>query len=107
MVNKSSAVISQQTSLLTNPGINIDMSLTQISDPNFCHIISQCIKLQVFCRCNFYNKEHHGAYKEKPASFCCIALKYCNSIANKAWWYNTRKIIAITIQIIAIIVSKQ
>ena len=48
-VNKSSAVISQQTSLLTNPGINIDMSLPQISDTNFCHIISQCIKLQVFC----------------------------------------------------------
>ena len=48
MVNKSSAVISQQTSLLTNPGINIDMSLTQISDPNFRHIISQCIELQVF-----------------------------------------------------------
>jgi hypothetical protein len=44
LVNKSSAVISQQTSLLTNSGINIDMSLTQISDPNFCHIISQCNK---------------------------------------------------------------
>jgi hypothetical protein len=41
VVNKSSAVISQQTSLLTKSGINIDMSLTQISDPNFCHIISQ------------------------------------------------------------------
>jgi hypothetical protein len=43
LVNKLSAVISQQTSLLTISGINIDMSLTQISDPNFCHIISQCI----------------------------------------------------------------
>ena len=66
-VNKSSAVISQQTSLLTSPGINIDKSLTQILDPNFCHIINhQCIKLQVFCRCKFYNKEHHGTYNRKP-----------------------------------------
>jgi hypothetical protein len=96
MVNKLSAVISQQTSLLTNPGINIDMSLTQISDPNFCHIISQCIKLQAFCRCMFNNKEHHGTYKEKPMSFCDIALKYCNIIANKAWWNNTRKLIDIS-----------
>ena len=56
MVNKLSAVISQQTSLLTNSGININMSLTQISDPKFCHIISQYIKLQVFCRCKFTTK---------------------------------------------------
>jgi hypothetical protein len=62
MVNKLSAVIRQQTSLLTNSGINNDMNLTQISDPSFCHIISQCIKLQVFHRCKFYNKEHHGTY---------------------------------------------
>ena len=95
VVNKSSAVVSQQTSLLTNSGINIDMSLTQISDPNFCHIISQCIKLQVFCRCKFYNKEHHGTYNKKPTSFCGMVLKYCNIIANKAWWYNTRKMIDI------------
>ena len=73
------------------------MSLMQISDPNFCHIISQCIKLQVFCRgCKFYNKEHHGTYIEKPTSFCGIVLKYCNVIANEAWWYNTRKMIVIT-----------
>jgi hypothetical protein len=65
VVNNSSAVISQQTSLHTNSGINIDMSLTQISDPNFCHIISQCIKVQVIRRCKFYNKEHHGTYNEK------------------------------------------
>jgi hypothetical protein len=97
MVNKMSAVISQQTSLLTNPGINFDMSLMQISDPNFCHIISQRIKLQVFCRCKFYNKEHHGTYDEKPISFCGIVLKYCNIIANKAWWYtNSRKMIVLT-----------
>jgi hypothetical protein len=57
MVNKLSAVISQQMSLLANPGININMSLTQISDPNFCHIISQCIKQLLLCRCKFYNKE--------------------------------------------------
>ena len=96
-VNKSSsAVISQQTSLLTNPGINIDMSLTQISDPNFRHIISQCVKLQVFRRCKFYNKEHHGIYNEMPTSFCGIVLKYCNIVANEAWWYNTRKMIVIT-----------
>ena len=95
-VNKSSALISQQTSLLTNSGINIDMSLTQISDPNFRHIISQCIKLQVFRRCKFYNKEHHGAYNEKPTSFCGIVLSYCNIVANEAWWYNTRKMIVIT-----------
>jgi hypothetical protein len=44
-VNKSSTVISQQTSLLSFPGINIDMSLTQISDHNFHHIISQCKEL--------------------------------------------------------------
>jgi hypothetical protein len=49
VVKKSSAVISQQRSLLTSSGINIDMSLTQKSDPNFCHSISQCMKLQVFC----------------------------------------------------------
>jgi hypothetical protein len=48
LVNKLSAVFSQQMSLLTNSGINIDMSLTQISDPNFNHIISQCIKLHYF-----------------------------------------------------------
>jgi hypothetical protein len=96
VVNKSSAIISQQTSLLTHSGINIDMSLTQISDPNFCHIISQCIKLQVFCRCKFYNKEHHGTYNETPTSFFGMVLKYCNIIANKAWWYNTQKMIAIT-----------
>jgi hypothetical protein len=96
VVNKSSAVISQQTSLLPNSGINIDMSLTQISDPNFRHIISQCIKVQVFCRCKFYNKEHHGTYNEKPTSFCGMVLKYCNIIANEAWWYNTRKMIVIT-----------
>jgi hypothetical protein len=94
-VNKLSAVISQQMSLLSNPGINIDISLTQISDPTFCHIISQCIKQQVFCRCKFYNKEHHGTYNKKPTSFCGIVLKYCNIIANKAWWYNTRKMIDI------------
>jgi hypothetical protein len=93
MVNKLSGVISQQMSLLNNSGINTDMSLTQISDPNFCHIISQCIKLQVFCRCN---KEHHEAKNEKPTLFCGIVLKYCNIIANKAWWYNTRKMIVIT-----------
>jgi hypothetical protein len=86
VVNKSSAVISQQTSLLTNSGINIDMSLTQISDPNLRHIISQCIKLQVFCRCKFYNKEHHGTYNDKPTSFCGMVLKYCDIIANEAWW---------------------
>jgi hypothetical protein len=84
VVNKSSAVISQQTSLLTNSGINIDMSLTQISDPEFCHIINQCIKLQVFCRCKFYNKEHRVTYNEKPNSFCGMVLKYCNIIANEA-----------------------
>ena len=96
VVNKSSAVVSQQTSLLTNSGINIDMSLTQISDPNFRHIISQCIKVQVFRRCKFYNKEHHGTYNEKPTTFCGMVLKYCNIIANEAWWYNTRKMIVIT-----------
>jgi hypothetical protein len=96
VVNKSSAVISQQTSLLTYSGINIIMSLMQISDPNFCHIISQCIKLQVFCRCKFYNKEHHGTYNEKPTSFCGMVLKYCNIISNEAWWYNTRKMIVIS-----------
>ena len=96
-VNKSSsAVISQQTSLLTNPSINIDMSLTQISDPNFCHIISQCVKLQVFRRCKFYNKKHHGIYNKMPTSFCGIVLKYCNIVANEAWWYNTHKMIVIT-----------
>ena len=96
MVNKLSAVISQQTCLLTNSGINIDMRLTQISDPNFCHIISQCMKLQVFCRCKFYNKEHHGTYNKKPTSFCAIVLKFCNIFANEAcWWYNTRKMIVI------------
>jgi hypothetical protein len=96
VVNKSSAVISQQMSLLTNSGINIDISLTHISDPNFCHINSQCIKLQEFCRCKFYNKEHHGTYNEKPTSFCGMVLKYCNIIANEAWWYDTRKMIVIT-----------
>ena len=96
-VNKSlSAVISQQTSLLTNPGINIDMSLTQISGPNFRHIISQCVNLQVFRRCKFYNKERHGIYNEMPTSFCGIVLKYCNIVANKAWWYNTCRMIVIT-----------
>ncbi len=95
LVKKSSAVISQQTSLLTNSGININMSLTQISVPNFCHIISQCIKLQVFCSCKFYNKEHHGTYNKKPMLFCGIVLKYCNNIANKAWWYNTRKMMIV------------
>jgi hypothetical protein len=77
-------------------GRQIDMSLTQISDPYFCHIISQCIKLQVFCRCKFYNKKHHGTNIKKPMSFCGIVLKYCKIIANKAWWYNTRKMIVIT-----------
>jgi hypothetical protein len=72
------------------------MCLTQISDPNFRHIISQCIKLQVFCRSKFYNKEHHGTYNEKPTSFYGIVLKYCNITAKKAWWYNTRKMIVIT-----------
>jgi hypothetical protein len=96
VVNKSSAVISQQTSLLTNSGINIDMSLTQIFDPNFCHIISKCIKLQVFRRCKFYNKEHHGTYNKKSTSFCGVVLKYCNIIATEAWWYNTQKMIVIT-----------
>jgi hypothetical protein len=76
LVNKLSAVISQQTSLRTNPGINIDMSLTQISDPNFCHIISQCIKQQVFCGCKFYNKEHHRTNNKKPMSFCGIVVLY-------------------------------
>lgn len=94
--NLSSAIISQQTSLLTNPGINIDMSLTQISDPNFRHIISQCVKLHVFRRCKFYNREHHGVYNEKATSFCGIVLKYCNIVANEAWWHNTRKMIVIT-----------
>jgi hypothetical protein len=94
--NLSSALISQQTSLLTNPGITIDMSLTQISDPNFRHIISQCVKLHVFRRCKFYNKEHHGVYNEKATSFCGIVLNYCNIVANEAWWYNTRKMIVIT-----------
>jgi hypothetical protein len=95
-VNKSSAVISQQTSLFTNSGISIDMSLTQISDPNFGHIISQCIKLQVFYPRKFCNKEHHGTYNKKPTSFCGIVLKYCNIISNNARWYNITKMIVIT-----------
>ncbi len=45
MVNKLSVVIIQQTSLLTNPGINIDMSLMQISDPNFCHMIPHALQM--------------------------------------------------------------
>ena len=90
-----SAVVSHQTTL-TVPGVNIDMSLTEISDPNFRHIISQCIKQHVFRRCKFYNKEHHGAYNEKPSSFCGIVLKVCHIVANLQWWYNTRKMIVIT-----------
>jgi hypothetical protein len=52
-VNKSSAVISQQTSLLINPGIKIDMSLTQISHSNFLphhqsmHLITGTLPLQI------------------------------------------------------------
>jgi hypothetical protein len=53
MVNKFSAVISQHTSLLTNHGINIDMSLTQISDLNFCHMICQSIIYRYFAAANF------------------------------------------------------
>lgn len=90
-----SAVVSHQTTL-TVPGINIDMSLTKISDPNFRHIISQCIKQQVFRKCKFYNKEHHGAYNEKPSSFCGIVLKYCHIVGNPQWWYDTRKMIVVT-----------
>jgi hypothetical protein len=72
LVNKLSAVISQQASLLTNSGINIDMSLMQISDPNFCHIISQCIKLHVFCSCKFYNKEHHEPTTRNQRPFVAL-----------------------------------
>ena len=50
----------------------------------------------VFCRCKFYNKEHHGTYNEKPTSFGGIVLKYCYIIANNTWWYYTRKMIVLT-----------
>ncbi len=89
-------IMVNKLSVLTNPGINIDMSLTPIVDPTFCHTIRHCIKLQLFCRCKFYNKEHHRTYNKKPTSFCGSVLKYCNIIANKAWWYNKRKMILIT-----------
>ncbi len=93
-VNNLSAVVSHQTTL-TVPGINIDMSLTQISDPNFCHIISQCIKRIVFCRCKFYNREHHGAYNENVNLFSGMVLNHCHILANVAWWFNTRKMVVI------------
>jgi hypothetical protein len=91
-VNNSSAVVSHQTTL-TVPGINIDMSLTQISDPNFRHIISQCIKRTVFRRCKFYNREHHGAYNENVKTFSGMVLNHCHIVANEVWWFNTRKLI--------------
>jgi len=91
-VNNASAVVSHQTTL-TVPGINIDMSLTQISDPNFRHIISQCIKRTVFRRCKFYNREHHGAYNENVNTFSGMVLNHCHIVANEAWWFNTRTLI--------------
>jgi hypothetical protein len=41
-------------------------------------------------------QDHRGIYNKKPTSFCGIVLKYCSIIANKAWWYNIRKMIVIT-----------
>ena len=95
-VKKTSAVISHQTSLTMHQGIHIDMSLTQITEPNFRHIIRQGVKLQVFRRCKFYQKDYHGHYCEKENSFCGIIMKYCNVVAGPEWWYKIRGLVVKT-----------
>ena len=77
------------------PGLSsiLDMSMTELSEPDQILIVKACVKNHMFPIWKFYNKEFHSQYSEDERSWCGFICKKTNLKPSLDRWIKMRKVV--------------